>query len=134
MVTSRAGCAASSRVSAAGSSARPPLLYVAMRSGVRPPASRSMRWRAAVSSAVTTSAASTSRRPASVSVTPRLVRTTTVVPTLRSSAATCCETADGVIRSAAAARLKLPCRATWCSTRSRAVSIISVKPSSQPDK
>ena len=62
----------------------------------RIPAIASSSASAAASRAITTSACSTSARPASVSRTPRLPRSTSVVPARFSSAAICCEMAGWV--------------------------------------
>jgi hypothetical protein len=122
------------RSSAAGNSRCPPLVKVATVSrSVRAVPRRPISSSALASSAVIASLASASTRPASVSSTPRVLRRTTATPSPRSSALICWETADGVNRSAAAARLKLPCRATSRRTASRRTSIISSpQPRHQP--
>ena len=125
-VSSTPGCSLVNRSSAAGNSRCPPLVKVAtvIRS-VRAVPSRPISSSALASSAVIASLASASTRPASVNSTPRVLRRTTATPSPRSSALICWDTADGVNRSAAAARLKLPCRATSRKTASRRTSIIS---------
>ena len=67
----------------------------------------------------------TSARPASVSRMPRTLRSTSVVPASRSSAAICCETADCVNESASAAAENEPWCATSRRTRMRRTSSIS---------
>ena len=65
------------------------------------------------------------RRPASVRRTPRLLRSTSVVPARFSSAAICWETADCVYASASAAAENEPCSATDLSTLSCLTSSIN---------
>ncbi len=67
----------------------------------------------------------TSAEPASVSRTPRALRSSSVVPASRSSAATCWLTADWVKDRASAAAENEPRRATSRSTFSRRTSSIS---------
>jgi hypothetical protein len=67
----------------------------------------------------------TTASPASVSRTPRALRSTSVAPASRSSAAICCETADWVNDSASAAAENEPRWATSRSTRMRRTSSIS---------
>ena len=67
----------------------------------------------------------TSASPASVSRTPRALRSTRTAPASRSSAAICWETADWVKESDSAAAENEPCTATSRRTRMRRTSSIS---------
>ena len=67
----------------------------------------------------------TSASPASVSRTPRALRSTSTVPASRSSAAICCEMADWVKDRESAAAENEPRRATSRSTRMRRTSSMS---------
>ena len=84
----------------------------------RMPAIASSSASAAASRASTTSAWSTSARPASVSRTPRLLRSTSVAPAVFSRAAICWEIAGWVYESASAAAEKEPRSETALRTRS----------------
>src|SRR5262249_19058049 len=77
------------------------------------------------SSAWIASAVASRTRPASVRVTPRVLRCTSTAPAPRSRAAICWDTADGVWCSTAAAPAKLPAAATSRSTARRCPSINS---------
>src|SRR5215472_6707059 len=125
-VTSTGSLAAVSAVSAGASSGSPALGKVTTVRVCGPPACKARSCCAATaSSAWIASAVASSTRPASVRVTPRVLRCTSTAPAPRSRAAICWDTADGVWCSTAAAPAKLPARATSRSTARRCASINS---------
>ena len=96
-VSSTSGWRSLNRASAGGTNEAPAVENDARRTRPpRTPAIASSSASAAASRASTTSAWSTSARPASVSRTPRLVRSTSVAPAVFSSAAICWEIAGWV--------------------------------------